>query len=56
MLSGDMGAALMGGVGAVMNLGTGGELTVGMKLVLRDRGVEMGGVMGLIWGGGPILM
>lgn len=56
ILVGDMGAALMDGVGAVMNLGTGGEFTVGMKLVLRGRDVEVGGIMGLIWGGGAMLM
>lgn len=52
MPDGGMGAAVMGGAGAVMNLGTAGELTVGMKLVLRGRGVEVGGIMGLIWGAG----
>lgn len=49
MLGGEEGAMLIcGGVGVVMNLGTGGggwELTAagGMKVVLSGRGVEVGG-------------
>ena len=44
----------MGGVGVVMNMGTGGELTTGMNVVLRGRGVEVGGAM-LMWGRGAAL-
>lgn len=68
MLGGEEGAMLICGVGAVINLGTGGgggELTTGMKVVLRGRGVEVGGgamlsgagaVMGAICGGGTMAM